>query len=82
MEKYRLRISYKVGGELLSSNAAETEHYSIETTAKANHIKLIFNAKQELEITDFRVIVRISSHKRIGFLQTAISPDNCAKCSR
>ena len=67
MEKYRLRISYKVGGELLSSNAAETEHYSIETYAKANHIKLIFNAKQELEITDFRVIVPhfFSSEDRI-----------------
>lgn len=67
MEKYRIKISYKIGDEAFSSNSLETEHYSIDAHAKANHIKLALNAKQELEITDFRVIVPhfFSSEERI-----------------
>ena len=67
MEKYRLRICYKIGDECFSSNSDETEHYSIDAVAKANRIKLVFNAKQEMEITDFRVIVPhfFSSEDRI-----------------
>ncbi len=57
MEKYQIKISYKIGDETFTSNSDKTEHYSITAYAKANHIRLALNAKEELEITDFCVIV-------------------------